>query len=98
MFVHLGIGGHKEFYMKKNYLYLLAMVMVAMFCFASCSSDDYDNDDDGNGSSNAQLEVGASNLFFNNQKINNTTDEDYSRINEILMNALDIYIYSLYKN
>lgn len=44
--VYLGIGGHKQFYMKKNYLYLLAMVMVAMFSFASCSSDDDDNNRD----------------------------------------------------
>ncbi|MFV0310305.1 MAG: hypothetical protein ACK5KN_01495 [Dysgonomonas sp.] len=70
--------------MKKNYLYLLAMVMVAMFSFASCSSDDdEDNNDGSDGSNNAQLEVGASNLFFNNQKINTTSDENYSRINEI---------------
>lgn len=60
------------------------MVMVAMFSFASCSSDDEDNDDDGSdGSSNAQLVVGASNLFFNNQKINTISDENYSRTNEI---------------
>lgn len=69
--------------MKKNYLYLLAMVMVVMFSFASCSSDDDDNDDDGSGGSNTQLTVGASNLFFNNQKINTLSDENYSRINEI---------------
>lgn len=53
MFAHLGIGRHKQFYMKKNYLYLLAMVMVAMFSFASCSSDD----DDSNGSGDIEKKL-----------------------------------------